>query len=222
MSRSCKFLAVIMFVGTALAQQAAAPELSFQTAELPRAIVGHAYGERLQTAGGAPPRSLKLVAGTLPRGLDLDPSGWISGVARDVGTYEFTVELSDAAQPPHVLRHAYTLAVVRPLAIEWKRAPEIRGSGIYGSVAVSNTSQTTADVTVIIVAVNEYGKAFVLGYNRAPMQAGAPPATVGFGSTLPAGAYSVRVDAVGEAARSGEIWREALTAPNPLTLTTLP
>lgn len=213
---------LVVLTAAAIAQQATAPELSFQTTQLPRAIAGRAYGERIETAGGAPPRSLKLVAGTLPAGLDLDPSGWITGIARKIGTYEFTVELSDAAQPPHVLRHAYTLAVVRPLAVEWKPAPEIRGGGIYGSVEVSNTSQTTADVTVIIVAVNEYGKAFALGYNRGPMQAGAAPETVEFGSTLPAGTYSVRVDAVGEVARTGEIWRAALTAPKPLTLTITP
>lgn len=215
-------LALVVLTAAAMAQQAAAPELSFETTQLPHAIAGHAYGARIETAGGAPPRSLKRVAGTLPPGLGLDPSGWITGVARDVGTYEFTVELSDAAQPPHLLRHTYTLAVVRPLTVEWKRAPAIRGSGISGQVEVSNTSQTTADVTVIIVAVNEYGKAFVLGYNRGPMQAGAAPETVEFGSTLPAGTYSVRADAVGEVARTGEIWRAALTAPNPLTLTTLP
>jgi len=206
----------------ALAAAAQAPPLEISGEPPPRAFLQHAYSFRLEASGGVPPLTMKVVAGNLPPGLELAPSGRLMGTPTDVGGYEFTVEVSDSAQPVRSARREYRLKVVRPLAVTWKSPPEVRGRGIYGSVEVMNTSETPADVTVIIVAVNQYGKAFVLGYDRAPMAAEAAPHEVEFGATLPTGSYSVRVDAIAEVAPRNEIWRDALATPAPLAVTAPP
>lgn len=212
-------LAVVLLALAAVAQS---PPLAVTSEQLPRAFFKRAYSFRLEASGGVPPVTMKVVAGSLPPGLELAPSGWITGVPTEVGGYEFTVEVTDSAQPAHSARRPYTLKVVRPLAVTWKSPPEVQGRGIYGSAEITNTSETSADVTVIIVAVNQYGKAFVLGYDRGPMGADAAPHAVEFGTTLPAGTYSVRVDAVAEIAPRQEIWRAALDTPAPLVVSAAP
>lgn len=204
---------------TALAQ---APPLSISTEKLPPAVLNHAYGFKIGTEGGVAPVTMKVSGGALPPGLTLDASGWLTGAPAEPGSYTFSVEAGDAAKPAHAASQEFTLRVVRPLAIEWKAAPTVANGGIRGSVEVTNSSEMAADVTVIIVAVNEHGKAFVLGYERKAMQADAAPETVQFGSTLPAGIYRVRADAIAEVAERGEIWRAALEAPEAVTITTLP
>lgn len=214
--------ASIALVLLALAAMAQAPPLAVSSEKLPRAFLKRAYNFRLEAAGGVPPLTMKVVAGSLPPGLELAPSGWISGAPTEVGGYEFTVEVTDSALPAHSARRECTLKVVRPLAVAWKRPPEVQGRSISGSAEVANASETPADVTVIIVAVNQYGKAFVLGYRRGVMEAEAAPETVEFGTTLPAGTYSVRLDAIAEVAPRQEIWRAALNTAAPLVVTAAP
>lgn len=217
-----KPVATLALLLVALAAAAQAPPLEISSEPPPRAFLQRAYSFRLEASGGVPPLTMKVAAGSLPPGLELAPSGRLTGTPTGVGGYEFTVEVSDFAQPAHSVRREYALKVVRPLAVTWKRPPVVQGRGIYGSVEVANTSETPADITVIIVAVNQYGKAFVLGYDRGPMGAEAAPHAVEFGATLPMGRYSVRVDAIAEVAPRKEIWRDALATPAPLAVTAPP
>lgn len=67
------------------------------TASLPDGTVGTAYSDtQLVTAGGTAPITFTLV-GSLPDGLTMTPAGLISGTPTDDGTFDFTVQFTDAA-----------------------------------------------------------------------------------------------------------------------------
>ncbi len=74
--------------------------LSISTAPvLPGGSTGTAYSQALAATGGKPPYRWAVVAGALPPGMNLSAdTGGITGTPTAPGDYEFTVELSDAAQ----------------------------------------------------------------------------------------------------------------------------
>ena len=59
------------------------------------AQVGTPLNRPLKVSGGTPPYAWKLVDGTLPKGLRLDPDGALRGAASEVGDAEVTVALTD-------------------------------------------------------------------------------------------------------------------------------
>ncbi len=80
---------------------------------LPEGKVGALYEYRIQTEGGLPPLNWKLVAGELPPGVELQPSGTLRGVptAARREPYEFTVEVSDSSQPPQTFSQPFRLLI---------------------------------------------------------------------------------------------------------------
>ena len=90
------------------------PVLTITTSSLPGGVVGVAYSQTLSAAGGQPPYSWSVVAGSLPAGLALAPStGILSGTPSATGTSNFTVRVSDdGAQPtPQTMTRIFTLTV---------------------------------------------------------------------------------------------------------------
>ena len=75
-----------------------APGLTISTAPaLPAGAEGAAYGLTLVAAGGRSPYIWSIISGSLPPGLDLDPSnGRISGTLSAAGTFGFTAQVSDS------------------------------------------------------------------------------------------------------------------------------
>jgi large repetitive protein len=72
--------------------------VSFATSStLPGAEGGKAYSTLLIATGGAPPYTYELVGGSLPTGLVLSPAGFIAGLPVDVGNFNFSVRVTDAA-----------------------------------------------------------------------------------------------------------------------------
>ncbi len=67
-------------------------------ADLPNGQTGSAYDQALEAQGGQPPYSWQVTAGTLPEGLTLSPAGALAGTPTTVGSFVFTVSISDAAQ----------------------------------------------------------------------------------------------------------------------------
>jgi len=65
---------------------------------------------------------------------------------------------------------------------------------------------------VIVVAVNEIGKAFALGYQHFDLLPKTKEQEIPFESQLPGGRYTVRVDAVGEVSAKNRIYRAARQA----------
>jgi hypothetical protein len=73
------------------------PQLSITTQNLPAATVGQNYSQTLTAANGTAP--YQWVAGQgVPPGLSLSASGILSGTPTTFGTYNFQVQVADAAQ----------------------------------------------------------------------------------------------------------------------------
>ena len=67
------------------------------TAVLPHFVAGVPGVFGLQYGGGVPPVTWAVIAGALPSGVTLDPSGTGSGTDADAGTAAFTVRATDSA-----------------------------------------------------------------------------------------------------------------------------
>lgn len=77
------------------------------------AFVGEPYSESLRPAGGLRPYTFELTAGTLPPGLALD-GGAVRGTPTSVGTYTFTITVSDANLSSTFLEHTLRVREVPP------------------------------------------------------------------------------------------------------------
>jgi hypothetical protein len=189
----------------------AAPEIL--TAPLPRCVVDLECGAAVRAQGGTAPYKWRITRGALSPGLILDPaSGRLSGVPRAPGEYEFTVEVTDSSQPPQNASHLFTQKVLNALTLDWKTPPTLQATTISGSLAVTNNSYETMDLTVIVVAVNEIGKAFALGYQHLSVAPDTKLSEIPFISQLPAGRYTVRADAIAEIVPRRKIFRAARQA----------
>ena len=71
------------------------PALAIVTRALPAARVGRRYSIQLSTRGGVVPVRWKRVAGVLPAGLALRPSGMLEGGPRTVGRRPITLRATD-------------------------------------------------------------------------------------------------------------------------------
>lgn len=77
------------------------PALSIATTSLAPGHVSIGYNQTLQPAGGISPYAWALASGTLPPGLTLNAStGVIAGTPRLIGTFTFSVSLTDSETTP--------------------------------------------------------------------------------------------------------------------------
>ena len=98
----------------------------------------------------------------------------------------------------------------------------MNGSRIGGRLEVSNSTGDDFDFTVVVLAVNEIGKAFAIGYQHFPLKSGVESMEIPFGETLPQGRYVVHVDAVGEVPPRHAIYRARLQTKEALPVTVGP
>jgi hypothetical protein len=174
------------------------------------AVIGRPYTQQLIATGGTEGYTWRVPADTLPPGLQLDSkSGLLSGAATAAGSFAFDVTVTDSAAPAATDTKRFIIDVPSALTLDWKQAPRAGKEGITGSVVVSNQTGHAVDLTVIIVAVNEVGKAFALAEQHFPLQAEADSPTISFGTNfvLPFGKYTLHADAVGEVASENQIYR---------------
>jgi len=174
--------------------------------------IARPYHLQLEAYGGVASYNWRLAGGSdqLPPGLQLDPkSGLISGVPTAAGSFSFKVVVTDSAAPTSTDMKTFMIEVPDALILDWKQTPRISKEGITGSVVVSNQTGHTVDLTVIIVAVNEVGKAFALAEQHFPLNAETDSPTIAFGAdaVLPFGKYTIHADAVGEVASENQIYR---------------
>jgi hypothetical protein len=125
------------------------------------------------------------------------------------GSFAVRVAVTDSADPPDTETRTFILEVPDALILDWKQAPHALKEGITGSVVVSNRTGYAVDLTVIIVAVNEVGKAFALAEQHFLLNAESDSPTIPFGAdaVLPFGKYTIHADAVGEVASENQIYR---------------
>ena len=203
---------VIAMVHAVAAQTQPAPlPLSTAGESLPSLNVGIDIRIPLHASGGVPPYQWTLTDGDLPPGINLDPAGFLFGRPTKPGTYGFTLRITDSARPAHSINEDLRSEVTAALLLEWLNPPAVQGEAINGSVQVSNgTKEDDLDLTVIIVAVNEMGRATALGYQHTTLKSGVTNFPIQFGSTLPSGSYVVHADAIAEIPAKNTILRQHL------------
>ncbi len=207
----------VLMVGAAASLRAQAP-LTIATAALPSTTVGTSYQTGVGVTGGAMPYTWQVSDGNLPPGLKLDAKkGVIAGTATTAGTYHFEVLVADSGVPAMQIQREYTLVVTAALTIEWKKRPAVHGQTIDGSVIVSNLTERDFSLTVIIVAVNQIGRATALGYQEFTLGSGGEQ-VISFGSSPGPDTYIVHADAVAEVASTNTIYRARKQTAQPLVI----
>ena len=104
---------------------------------LPSGGVGTAYSQALTAVGGTAPYSWSVNSGALPGGLTLNPtSGAISGTPTTVGSFSFTVQVTDNNSVSTT--KSFTLAIVSALTITTQ--PTLPG----GAVGVAYSQSVVA------------------------------------------------------------------------------
>jgi len=208
----------LVLVCGAVASLSAQAPLSMTTTTLPPVTAGSQVRNKITVTGGSEPLTFRLSGGKLPPGLRLNPAkGSISGVPTATGTYRFQVTVSDSNIPAVQVQREFTLVVTAALGIEWKQPPTGNGEKIEGSVIVTNYSDRDFTLTVIVVAVNQIGRATALGYQEFTLQSGGQQ-LIPFGSGPGPGQYIVHADAVAEVPSTNSIYRARKQTDAPLLI----
>lgn len=207
------------FVGSA-ASQTDPGALQILT-QSPQAIVaGENFNFPVVAQSGFAPYTWRCIEGELPPGLKLHPhKGVISGVPTAPGEYHFTLAVADSNVPHQQAQRGLTIIVIAGLTIDWKQPPTVQGTTISGSVMVSNQTQHSFDITVIIVAVNTIGRATALGYQHFTLAAQTSSPVIPFGSSPGPGTYTVRADAAAHRKSGHYIFRASKQTPDTLEVT---
>ena len=203
----------ICFCGLLTAQ---APPLAVVDEAQPTLDAGVEFHVLLHATGGVPPYVWSVVSGDFPDGVTLTPEGLLAGRPAKPGTFTFTLKVEDSGHPAHSINKDFRVVVAASLLIEWLQPPKVRDNRIDGAVQVSNGSNDNFDLTVVIVAVADNGRATAIGYEHFPLKAGAISVKIPFGNTLPHGAYVIHADAIAEIPTRKAILRQRLQTPQPL------
>ena len=192
-------ISTILLAGITVASQRAAAQLApltITTDSLPATTVGSDYHFTFHASGGSQAYLWSLAANSqLPTGISLHQhSGELSGTPTAAGEFHFTVILSDLSDPSQRVQRLYSLVATAGLSIEWKQMPKVDGTNLGGSIVVANHSDHAVTLTVVIVAVNQIGRATTLGYQHFRLASQAEQ-VIPFGSAPGPGTYYVRADA---------------------------
>jgi len=183
-------------------------------------IVGQSYALPLIATGGTSPYTWNLAQGNMPPGLKLHPhTAKITGAPTTPGDYRFTIEALDVSIPKLHARLDITIHVIAGLSVDWKEAPKAQGNKISGSAVVTNQTGNDFDLTVVIVAVNEIGRATALGYQHFKLPAQSTSEVIPFGSSPGDGTYYVRADAVAHQSGKHYIYRANKQTSDTIKLT---
>jgi hypothetical protein len=210
-------LVLICLCGVGAAQTQLAP-LAIVEESLPAMNVGVEFHTLLHVKGGVPPYVWSVAGGELPEGVTLTKEGLLSGRPTKVGTSPLTLKVEDSGNPAHSINKEMQAAVTAALLLEWDEAPSVHDNRIGGSVRVSNGSKDDFDLTVVIVAVAENGRATAIGYEHFPLKAGASNVKIPFGNTPGYGGYVVHADAIAEIPARNAILRQRLQTAGALQI----
>ena len=207
-------LAIFLLAAISVSAQAASSDLTIVTKELPPASLwsnygtGNEFGVRLQAKGGVAPYHWR-VANVLPHGLRLEDDK-ITGIPDVSGNFPCILDVRDSNNPAAEVRKRVVLPIENPFGAEWGRKAQVNGQRIDGSVKVSNRTGRNFDLTFIVLAVNDIGRATAIGYQHFPLGKNTRNLPLPFGDTLSPGDYTVNVDLVAEEPISKRIFRASL------------
>ncbi len=116
--------AVANTADTAAISIAVNPPPSITLTTLPSGIAGTAYSQSMTEAGGTAPFTWGVISGALPPGLTLNTtSGILSGTPTGSGTFQFTVQISDAVNLSATQALSISIAAPAALAISTTSLP---------------------------------------------------------------------------------------------------
>jgi Putative Ig domain len=213
-------LLCVLITSLGVAQQAGT--LTIRAPSLSSAFVSQAYRVQLEAQNGTTPYKWLVSRGSLPKGLSLSEDGLLSGVPLEAGQFHFVVTVADSAKPAQQQDQELVLQVLAPLLAKWGSYPKVNGQRIEGSLKVSNQTGDGFDLTVIVVAVNENGRATALGYQHFTLEKNIIDKEIPFGENLPYGSYQVNADVVAEVPASNAIHRKRLVSNEPLQVVQQP
>jgi len=165
---------------------------------------------RLQGSHGIEPFHWRAIDSSLPHTLRLSDEGILTGGLTQPYEFEFTVLVRDNSNPPKQVKQKLVLKTETPLTADWFRKAQVSGQRIDGSIKVSNHTGRDFDLTFIVLAVNDIGRATAIGYQHFPLRKNTVDMEIPFGETLSPGNYAVNVDVVGEEPISKNIFRARL------------
>jgi hypothetical protein len=219
---------VLLLAFSGLAQNAPPPRRSpILPDSLTPMTVNRSARVQFSAPDAVPPLTWSIVAGALPPGLSLGrDNGVLSGTPTAAGDYVFTVQVRTASPNAPALRREYKLRVNGNLNVRWRRPPAVNGREISGDLIVSNYTTYDVDLTVIVVGVNQIGRATTLGYQhfmlaRAASAERPSEQSIPFSGTPGGGVYVVHADAVGEVPSIRAIYRDRIESGK-LTITAVP
>ena len=213
-------ISILLMAGADTAQQLPDPtKIALDAASLPTSSPRHPYKFQFQAHGGIPPVKYAIVDGAVPTGMKLSEDGLLTGTSQSVGVFRFTVSATDTSTPPQKATRAFALRIVQPMLMEWKKYARVSGNRVDGSVVVSNSTEDDFDLTFLVLAVAENGRATAIGYQHFPLKSGVDSLEIPFGETLPKGAYALHVDAVAEVPAKDQIYRSRLQTKEKLQVT---
>lgn len=220
MRGSCLFrcaVVALLFAALAVAQQTGNEQAISLKTRLPlKAFLRQLYNVQLTAQGGATPYTWQVAEGEIPPGLSLGGDGVLGGTPSAVGEFRFVVTIVDSGHPAHQRNQEIVLRVLAPLLAQWSQPPKIVGRRIEGSIKVSNQSEDEFDLTIIVLAVNEIGRATAISYQHFPLKPGTTDMEIPFGENLSKGAYEINTDVVAEVAATNTIHRARLVTPEKL------
>jgi large repetitive protein len=135
-------LVYIFFVGGAVAP------LTIENASTHPAALGAGYNESLLANNAVGTTTWSIAGGSLPPGLTLSSGGTITGSATTLGTFPFTVKVTDASTPPHIATGQFTIEVVPPLVVT--------SSAVFPDACVGQPYQFQVQATSSALPI-EYG-----------------------------------------------------------------
>jgi hypothetical protein len=194
------------------------PPLLVVEEPVPTLDAGIDYRLALHATGGVPPYVWSIATGDLPEGIALSANGVLSGRPTKPGTFSLTLKVEDSGHPAHSITKDFHLVVSASMLLEWVEPPKVHDNRIDGTLQVSNGSNDAFDLTVVVVAVAENGRATAIGYEHFPLKAQTTSVRIPFGNTLPHGGYTVRADAIAEIPARKAILRQGLETPQPLQI----
>jgi hypothetical protein len=202
---------LVISLGSPLpAQQEQLQPLSVESQSLPRAFIRTPYQVQLQARGGVPPYKWEITEGSLPTGIVLQGDGQLIGMPQQSGDFHFTATVRDSGRPAHEIKHSFLLTAASPLMAQWGHYPKVNGQRLEGSILVSNETERDFDLTVIVLAVNEIGRATAIGYQHFNLKKDTEGMEIPFGDNLSSGSYQLNVDAVAEVPEIHSIYRTRL------------
>ncbi len=189
---------------------------------LPNTYPGESYTVYFHARGGVPPLHWHTEPSMWPLGVKLEDNGVLHGVGDRPGEYHITVVTTDSDTPPRSVKKSFVIQVSSALALKWKTEARVNGNRIEGSALITNTTRDDVDLTFVVLAVAENGRATAIGYQHFLLLHGTIEKELPFGDTLPRAGYVVHVDAVGEVEKRNLIYRERLQTSRPLQVTVGP